>query len=628
MMKRTSRILCAFILVLAFAGSLRAAPVFAASFTVNTSTDASDSNTADGICDNGVDGCSLRAAIEQAFTVSSAGSPLTITFWSGIAGSTLPLSLESINWAADYVTLDGAGSNITISGAGLGSVPSIFTITGSHNVINLLTIRDSPWDGVQMGDFAGVGAGNYNSVANSILLGNGAAGVYVHGSASGGGQGNTISGNLIGLTNIYAAGCAAGEGNRGDGIYIDANASATSIVVNYITCSTYNGIYINGTGGAPTGTVINNNYVGLNVTGATPNYDQGIFDWQSVNTSISGNTISGNAHAGVWLLASSGAKLTNNWIGTDMSGHAAIPNGIDGVAVTDGAANSMVGGIEPSSPLDRNVISGNTECGVRIRDGAIHTVVDFNFIGLDVTGTSAIPNGTAGVCIFNANDNQVGSSTSGVSQFISGNTREGIYIENSSDTIVGSTNRIGVAMDGTSPRGNGLQGIMLYNASNNYLQPGSVSYNGAAGVAVVGETATGNAIFFYSAHSNAGLPIDLGNDGASPNGSHAPPGPNNWQAYPVITGSSGSPVMLTGSTCANCRVLIFRAIGNPAANGGGGTYLSQATANAAGVWSATLPAGLARHDVSLVAQKTPMADAVDTSEMSALINLFLPFLRR
>ena len=124
-----------------------------------------DINLADGICYNGVDGCSLRAAIEQAFTVSSAGSPLTITFWSGIAGSTLPLNLGSITWAADYVTLDGAGSNITISGAGLGSVPSIFTITGSHNVINLLTIRDSPWDGVQMGDFAGVGTGNYNTVS-------------------------------------------------------------------------------------------------------------------------------------------------------------------------------------------------------------------------------------------------------------------------------------------------------------------------------------------------------------------------------------------------------------------------------------------------------------------------------
>ena len=53
----------------------------------------------------------------------------------------------------------------------------------------------------------------------------------MHGSASGGGQGNTISGNLIGLTNIYAAGCAVGKGKRGDGIYIDAVASATWIVV-------------------------------------------------------------------------------------------------------------------------------------------------------------------------------------------------------------------------------------------------------------------------------------------------------------------------------------------------------------------------------------------------------------
>ena len=75
------------------------------------------------------------------------------------------------------------------------------------------------------------------------------------------------------------------------------------------------------------------------------------------------------------------------------------------------------------------MISGNTRMRRAHPYAAIHTVVDFNIIGLDVSGTSVIPNGTAGVCIFNANDDQVGSSTSGVSQFISGNTREEIYID-------------------------------------------------------------------------------------------------------------------------------------------------------------------------------------------------------
>ena len=96
----------------------------------------------------------------------------------------------------------------------------------------------------------------------------------------------------------------------------------------------------------------------------------------------------------------------------------------------------------------------------------------------------------------------------------------------------------------------------------------------------------------------------------------------------MVTGSSGSPVMLTGSTCANCLVLIFQAIGNPAANGGGGTYLSQATADGSGNWQAVLPAGLARHDVSLVTQKVPTTVSIDTSEMSPLSNIYLPFLRR
>ena len=115
-----------------------------------------------------------------------------------------------------------------------------------------------------------------------------------------------------------------------------------------MSCSTYNGIYIYGTGGAPTGSVINNeDYVGLNVTGAAPDYDQGVFDLQGVNTSISGNTISGNAHAGVWLLASSGAKLTNNgWDGYVRA--CGRPGWRRWVAVTNGAANSTVRGIEPS----------------------------------------------------------------------------------------------------------------------------------------------------------------------------------------------------------------------------------------------------------------------------------------
>ncbi len=434
--------------------------------------------------------------------------------------------------------------------------------------------------------------------------------------------------NFIGLTDVHAAGCAAGEGNHGDGIYLDANAANTTIGSNTIVCSTNNGIWINGSGGTPAGTSIQNNTIGLNSSGSRmPNGGEGVLDQQGQNTAITNNTISGNAAAGVWLFKSSGARLTNNRIGTNIAGTAVLPNGHDGVAITDWAANNTVGGHTAST--DRNVISGNSFCGVRIRDSATSNTVDYNLIGLDTTGMAGLPNAQAGVCIFDANNNSIGSSAGGgVAQYISANTREGIYIENSSGTFIGPTNVIGVAINDTTPRGNGMQGIMLNGASNTSVSPSLLSYNGGAGVAVVGTTATSNEIHLYDTRGNGGLPIDLGNDGATLNGAHSPPGPNNWLAYPVITASSGTPVTITGSACANCNVIIYRAIGNPAAGGGGGTYLGETSSNGSGSWSATLPAGVTRSQVSLVAQKLTTIFTGDTSEMSPVHWLYLPLMIR
>jgi CSLREA domain-containing protein len=628
-MKKTVHFFCVLILILTLVGSFQATPALAnpTTFTVDTLTDAHDSDLGDGTCYNGVDGCSLRAAIEQAFSVSTAGDPLTILFWSGIAGTLSP-DLGPIDWAASYVTLDGEANGVTISGSSLAAGQSIFTISGSHNTINHLTIRNAPKNGVQMGDFSGVGEGNDNTVTNSYLLGNGGEGVYVHGGSSGGGQGNTMIYNSIGLTDDNATGCVAGEGNGGNGVYIDVNASNTHITDNSIVCSSDNGVMIYGGGGAPTGTLIQNNFIGLDLTGAMPNNGQGILDQQGSNTIITGNVISGNGAAGVWLLTSSGATLTENRIGTNVNGQVAIPNGIDGVAITDGATNNTVGGY--SSITDRNVISGNTACGVRIRDGATNNMVDYNLIGLNMNGTVAIPNGTAGVCIFNANDNIIGTSSAGVYQYISGNTREGIYIENSSGNFIGQTNRIGVAMDDTTAIGNGLQGVMFNGASNTVVSPDILSYNGSAGVVVVGNTAIGNLFYLRHTRSNGGLPIDLGNDGATRNGTHSTTGPNHWLGYPVITSASGNPVTIHGTTCANCVVHVYHAVGNPAANGGGGDYLSETTANGSGLWSAILPAGLTRNDITLVALKITSTFIGDSSEMSPINNykIYLPLVRR
>ena len=121
---------------------------------------------------------------------------------------------------------------------------------------------------------------------------------------------------------------------------------------------------------------------------------------------------------------------------------------------------------------------------------------------------------------------------------------------------------------------------------------------------------------YNNVFSNGGLPVDLGNDGATPNGSESGPGPNDWIAYPVITSASGNLIM--GTSCSACYVSIFHAIGDPSRPGGGGTYLNTVLPNPLGIWSATLPAGMTVEDVSFTTSSyiSLQPSTYDSSEMS------------
>ena len=214
-------------------------------------------------------------------------------------------------------------------------------------------------------------------------------------------------------------------------------------------------------------------------------------------------------------------------------------------------------------------------------------------------------------------------------QFISGNTDEGIYVYASVSTYVGWTNYIGVGLDLTTSLGNGADGIRLDDATNSDVQPGIVANNRGAGAAVVGASAVGNKIFFYIVRNNAGLPIDLNADGATPNDAgDADLGPNLRQNFPAITGVSGT--VVTGTTCFSCTVFIYRAHGNPAAAGGGGLFIGTAFANAAGSWTfGFLPPGLTRFDLSAAAcDTTPCVAFGNTSEMSPRWQQILPAIFR
>jgi Right handed beta helix region len=267
-----------------------------------------------------------------------------------------------------------------------------------------------------------------------------------------------------------------------------------------------------------------------------------------------------------------------------------------------------------------------------------------NYIGTTSDGTRAAGNGDAGVLLENSayvqiHNNLIAYNASGGvtvdrSDLISPNGSDNVSVSyntlsandqglvmrgGSTQQIVG--NKIGTTPDGSLPLPNTHEGILISGGSGLFLQDNLVAYNGAAGIAVTGDS-THAAIVQNNIYRNGGLPIDLGNNGPTPNGPQSLSGPNDWLAYPVVTGFGGSGDVW-GYTCAKCRVDIFKAVGNPAAPGGGGIPVAYLIPDDTGKWVVNLPNGLTRLDVTFTA-----TDVANTSEMSPRGQLLLPLILR
>ncbi len=675
--KRLAHVLIGLTLVFNFVRPLFTAPRVAHAagpYVVDANLDAPDANLADGFCDDGVGDCTLRAALQQA---RQDGVPTTITFNSALANTTLVLddTYGTILWDGDNITVTGGSNNITISGQNLTAGKSALTIEGNSNYLTNIKVKQAPEDGIQVGDYAGVGTGHANHVNNVTVYGNGAAGIHVHGGGSGGGQNNLITSSLIGAATLTAC----GSGNN-VGVFEDLNATGAALNVNTMICNTSHGVEISQTNGAlvqgnsigiannvampnggngvyahgTTSAYFHGNYIsgnGLNgmlfensryagvyannigtnvgVSGAVPNGGDGlVFASNSDHNSVGGNLlgdrniIGGNAGSGI-VLDGSGThdnKVTNNYIGTNLAGSAAIANGANGIQLQNGAHDNLIGG---TSVAVRNLISGNGQGGILIDASNTNTITS-NLIGLNASGNNPLPNQIDGIWINNnSTGNIIGSSDVNEAQFISGNFATGVVLINSNGNWVKVSNRIGAGISGNA-LGNGDGGVLVINSADNTVKPTIVANNGHAGLAAIGSTSTGNYLVPGHVYANSGLPIDLGNDGATRNDgdNDTGAGPNNLLEYPVITAAAGN--ILTGTVCAGCFVYVYQAIGNPAAAYGGGDFLQLEPADGLGNWTTTLPVGLTKLNVTLLASDA----SSNTSEMSPRPILYLPLVRR
>lgn len=419
---------------------------------------------------------SLRCAITQVNTDGS-GKPI----WFNIPSSDSGCKLTTIQGQSVYVcTITPTSdipqlfaSNITIDGYTQPGAQKN-TLTLGNGDNAILTIRIDGSNGV--GGLVLNNGASHDTIQGLEITNFQPYGLLVNTSSD---TNNTIDGNFVGTDGINALG-------NGAGIYLGGGAS--------------------------------NNVVG----GQTP--DQA-------------NLVSGNPGQGIIIGAGSGNIIEGNYVGTDISGTAAL-HGTKGRHV--------------SSPL-----SG-----------------------------SGIPNGTGILVFAQAGSNEIGGTMPASANIIAHNTY-GVVTDNSSftDTMGNNIN-------------SNFIGVFIQNGETyDSVSGNSIASNSDAGI-LVGNSSTDHVnveIKQNSIFSNGGLGIDLYPSDVINCTTSTSGGPNDYTPCPVITSATTTQVSGTATACANstfvCRIEVYVATNEPddQGHGEGMTFLGSVNTDSNGNWSLNVP---------------------------------------
>lgn len=512
----------------------------AQTFTVNKADDHDD-----GMCDSS--DCTLREAINAANANPGAD---TIAFGIGSGPQTIALATD-LPIITDPVTIDGSTQPgpsgppiVELDGTNAENRGGLDITSGNSTVRGLVLNRFS--------DGAIVLATNGGNRIEGSFIGTNIAGTVSRfngfGIAIPSSSNNTVGGTVAAARNVIS-------GNASDGIEIEApGPSLNTIQGNYI-----------GTDSTGTAGLGNHNFSGV-LCGGTGNIIGGTVPGAR-------NVISANSSNGI-LLGGTGHLVQGNFIGTNATGLAALPNSETGI-ITESGPGTTIGGTVIGA---RNVISGNISSGIKIFD-ANGITVQGNFIGVGSDGITPLPNSTFGA----------------------GNSVGGIFIRGGSDNLIGGL-----------PAGAG----------------NVIAFNGTLGIFVGGLR---NNIRRNSSFSNGGLGIDLiGHFGPDPNDPcDSDNGANNLQNFPLLTAatSDGIVTKLQGtlnSTANTTFTIEFFANDacDPSGFGEGQTFIGSTTvmtnASCNASFNVTLP-------VSVAAGRSITATATDppgnTSEFSQCVQV-------
>jgi type IX secretion system substrate protein/copper-binding protein NosD len=450
---------------------------------------------------------------------------------------------------------DSAGNSVAGNIIGLDSIQANDRGNTGHGIDigaagdNYVGLPVSGWGNVISGnDQYGInlGSNGKNKIQNNLIgtnssgadFGN-AQGIYVSGSY----------GNLIGGLSSNAGNVISGNNDRG--IYL-ASGEGNSICGNVI-------------GLTPDQSTALTNYRGIQIDSANNTIGLPVSGW--------GNVISGNNYGIDAFGDADYTTIQNNIIGLNGSG-TAIQNGYCGIWLR--SEFSLVGGRLNANHYERNVISGNGY-GEVIMNDSFGSSVSGNFINTSLDGNSVIADASENEAIYisSCKSTLVGGSNADVNN-LRGNIITGLdtgiiirLAASSGNTVVG--NFINVLADGSVP-GTGLtRGILINNSAQNNLighkgtGEGNLIAGVTNGIVVDSAGAINNGLFgnTITVFSTAGIVLSNGGNGT--------------YAEPVITSCIGTAISGTSSGATDF-IEIFKAEPG-AGNGGSLVYLGSTTAS-------------------------------------------------
>lgn len=470
-------------------------------------------------------GAGVRTIAIGATALPSITDTLVIdgTSQTGYAGTPLiELTGNNVGSGIDGLALLAGSDNSVIRGLTINRFSGNgIVISGSNNDLlqgNWIGLASSglvaaanAFDGVSALNSNGLQIGGTTAAERNVISGNAQRGVAFDNVDA-----STISGNYIGTdflgtgdVNGWVNGVAQGQ----SGIILRNGSSGNTIggtgagARNVVSGNNHYGIELQN------GTTVNNrvegNYIGTTADGqsALGNYNGGMSFWGAGPGNVFGGGLAGagnvtSANGGIGVLigsGSDGAVVQGNLIGLAADGSTALGNGFVGIQISGGSTNALIGtdSDHANDAAERNVVSGNASIGVQLTGAGIGNRLSGNLIGTDAAGSAAIGNGVGG---------------------------SGVWLDS------GTTGAM-------------IGGIATSDAN-------IIAYHAANGIALAANAGTGNSFLGNAIFTNAGLDIDLGLDGVTPNDfNDADSGPNNLQNTAWLTAASiqGAQIRITGT---------------------------------------------------------------------------------